>query len=180
VSAFGGRRLHPVPANLRPVLVSVALVTGAVVLAFSVRMVVVNGPPWWAAAHRVTAAATAPMPSSPPIEDAWGLRFTAVQLLADNGLVEMRYVILDNTKANRLHADSGSPASMPTIQVEGSGKVVKSNSLLFHIHHEWDQGGDGRSYSIVYGNAGGVLYRNALVTIVMADGLKLQHIPVRG
>jgi hypothetical protein len=179
VSAFD-KRPYPVPANLRPVLISLAFVTGAVVLAFSLRMMVVSGPAWWAAGHRQTAAATAPMPASPMIEDAWGLRFTVVQLLADNGLVEMRYVILDNAKANRLHADSGSLASMPTIDVEGSGKVVKSNSLLFHIHHEWDQGGDGRSYSIIYGNAGGVLYRNALVTIVMADGLKLQHIPVRG
>jgi hypothetical protein len=179
VSAFG-KRPYPVPANLSPLLIAVALVTGTVLLAFSLRMVVVNGRAWWAASHPATAAATAPMPSSSPIENAWGLRFTTVQLLADNGLVEMRYVILDNAKANRLHADSGSAASMPSIHVEGSGKVVKSNSLLFHIHHEWDQGGDGRSYSIVYGNAGGVLYRNALVTIVMADGLKLQHIPVRG
>ena len=110
----------------------------------------------------------------------WGIRFTVVQLLADNGLVELRYQVLDNNKANRLHSDNTSLTNLPTIYVEGIDKTVKSNSLLFHIHHEWESGSDGRSYSIVYGNAGGVIYPRALVTISLPDGLKLQHVPVSG
>lgn len=120
------------------------------------------------------------MPASAQIEDRWGIRITLVQLLADNGLVELRYQVLDNDKANRLHADTSSLASIPTLRAEGTGLVVKPNSLLFHIHHEWDQGSDGRSYSIVYGNAGGAIQPNGRVTVVMADGLQLQHVPVFG
>ena len=45
-----------------------------------------------------------------------------------------------------------------------------------HFHH-----GDvtaGRTYSIIYGNAGGVVTVGAYVTIVMKDGLKIEHIEV--
>jgi hypothetical protein len=161
-------------------LVPLAVLTAAGVLAFGLRLGANYGTAWWNANHRPVASKTAQMPASSRIEQDWGIRFTVVQLLADNGLVELRYQVLDNTKANRLHADNTSLSNLPTLYVEGTDRVVKSNSLLFHIHHEWDQGSDGRAYSIVYGNAGGALYPRALVTIALPDGLKLQHVPVSG
>jgi hypothetical protein len=155
-----------------------AVVVGAATLAFGLRV----GAAYVESRQPVRHASpqTAPMPASPQIEEGWGIRFTVVQLLADNGLLEMRYVVLDNTKANRLHSDSTSLANLPVVLVEGTSKTVKSNSLLFHIHHEWDQGTDGRDYSFVYGNAGGAIHTGTRVTIAMPDGLKLQHIPVYG
>jgi hypothetical protein len=167
-------------ARVRRLLIATAVLAGAALLFFGLRVVAADGQAWWDANHRPTAAAGAAMPTSSQIEEAWGIRFTLVQLLADNGMVELRYEVLDVNKANRLHADSSSLTDIPYIRVEGIGKVVKANSLMFHIHHDWTQGVEGRNYSIVYGNAGGVIYRNALVTIVMSDGLSLQHIPVRG
>ncbi|MDQ6922511.1 MAG: hypothetical protein M3170_13010 [Candidatus Dormibacteraeota bacterium] len=161
-------------------LVPVAVLAAAGILAFGLRVGATYGTTWWSANHRPIASKTAQMPASSRIEQDWGIRFTVVQLLADNGLVELRYQVLDNPKANRLHADNTSLSNLPTLYVEGTDRVVKSNSLLFHIHHEWDQGSDGRAYSIVYGNAGGALYPRALVTIALPDGLKLQHVPVSG
>jgi hypothetical protein len=183
MSAFPGSTFRTSPmtrSRLGRLLVPLAVLAAALVLAFGLRVGVSQGQTWWSANHRPIAPKAAPTPASPRIEQDWGIRFTVVQLLADNGLVELRYQVLDNTKANRLHADSTSLDNLPTIYVEGTDKVVKSKSLLFHIHHEWEQGSDGRSYSIVYGNAGGVIYPRALVTISLPDGLKLQHVPVSG
>jgi hypothetical protein len=183
MSVFSGSTLRTSPVTrgrLGRLLVPLAVLAAAAVLAFGLRAGATYGKTWWDAGHRPVAAKAAPMPTNSRIEQDWGIRFTVVQLLADNGLVELRYQVLDNTKANRLHADNTSLANLPTLYVEGTDKIVRSNSLLFHIHHEWDQGSDGRAYSIVYGNSGGALYARALVTIALPDGLKLQHVPVSG
>jgi hypothetical protein len=157
-----------------------AILVGALLVAFSLRVGGGAVQSWWSASHRTLAPSSATMPTSPRIEQEWGIRLMVVQLLADNGLVEVRYQVLDINKANRLHADSSSLTNLPTIYLEGTDKVVKSNSLLFHIHHEWEQGSEGRAYSIVYGNPNGALYPRAFVTVAMPDGLKLQHVPVSG
>jgi hypothetical protein len=120
------------------------------------------------------------MPASSQIEDVWGIRVTLVQLLGANGLVELRYQVLDVAKANRLHADATSLTVIPIMKVEGTNTVVRPNSLMFHIHNDWTSTLDGKSYSIIYGNPAGIVYKNGLVTVVMADGLELRHIPVRG
>jgi hypothetical protein len=130
-------------------------------------------------AERAAAQAVrTPMPTSPQIEQEWGVRVTLVQLLAAGGLVEIRYEVLNTDRANRLHADT-SVDSIPFLLLEGSTKEIKSSSLMFHYHHG-DKGTEGRTYSIVYGNSGGILHRGSLVTVRMADGLTLQHVPVNG
>ena len=118
------------------------------------------------------------MPTNPEIEQQWGVRVTLVQLLADGGLVEVRYEVLNTDRANRLHADT-SLDTIPSILLEGSSNQIKPRSLMFHYHHG-DKGTEGRTYSIVYGNAGSILHRGSLVTVRMADGLLLQHVPVLG
>ena len=116
------------------------------------------------------------MPTSAAIESQWGIRFTNVVLLADGGLVEMRYQVLDPSKSARIH--SGSLKDLPTIKVEESGKVVGSQSLMFHFHHG-DTNALGRTYSILYGNAGGAIHLHSRVAIQLPDGLQLQHILVQ-
>jgi hypothetical protein len=51
---------------------------------------------------------------------------------------------------------------------------------MFHFQHGVGQGADGRTYSIIYGNAENVVHKFAKVAIVMPDGLELQHVPVAG
>lgn len=167
-----GWRANRLLAPLAAAVAAFAIVAG-------LRFGVTYGQEAWTHYQLVTHRATSmAMPSSPQIEAKWGIRFTQAQLLADGGLIELRYQILDNGKAARLHDQSNSLANIPWIEVEGTGGKVVSNSLLFHIHHEYDTGSEGRSYSIVYGNAGGVIGPRALISIHMADGLVLRHVPV--
>ena len=115
-------------------------------------------------------------PASPAVEAAWGMRFTNVLVLADNGGVELRYQVIDDAKAAKIHQGAHGSNELPTITVEGTNAAVAPSSVLMHFHH-----GDataGRTYSIIYGNAGGVVSSGELVTIVMKDGLKIQHVEV--
>jgi hypothetical protein len=170
-----GRRLG------RSTAIALAVICGAALISLAARIGTGYGQAAWTAHQLAEHSSTSrTVPTSPQIEAQWGVRVMRVQLLADNGLVEVRYQVLDNDKANRMHADSNSLADIPNLRVEATGHMIRSNSLLFHIHHEWEQGADGRSYSIVYGNAGGALRPHALVTISMSDGLQLRHVPTTG
>ncbi len=160
-------------------LAAIAAGAAAFVIVSGLRFGVTYGEEAWThyqlQSHRATSTA---MPSSPQIEAKWGIRFTQAQLLADGGLIELRYQVLDNGKASRLHDQSNSLANIPWIEVEGTGGKVVSNSLLFHIHHEYNTGSEGVTYSIIYGNAGGIIGPRALISVHMADGLVLRHVPV--
>ncbi len=171
---------RPTRSRSHRLLAAVAVLLAAGLLAFTLRAGAEQAQRWWFSTQAPHVSATAPMPASSQIEDVWGIRITLVQLLADNGLVEMRYQVLDVGKANRLHADATSLSVIPTLRIEGMTQSVRTNSLMFHIHNDWTSTLDGKVYSIIYGNPAGKVYRNGLVTVVMADGLELRHIPVRG
>jgi hypothetical protein len=146
------------------------LVLGAVL---GVRTAVARHP----AAVTPAGAGLTAVPTSPAIEQRWGVRFTHVTILADGGVVELRYLALDPATAGRLH--SGSLANLPVLVAEDSGKVVRSSSQMFRAHtaHAGDDV-QGRSYSVVYGNAGAALHAGGRVSVVLADGLHLDHVPV--
>jgi len=115
------------------------------------------------------------VPTSPLIEQTWGIKVTAVVLLADGGLVAIRYQVVDPAKDGKLH--SGGTANLPVLIDERTGREIRSSAALMHVHYA-DGGTDGRSYSILYGNSGGALRRGAIVTIRMVDGTSLRHVTV--
>ena len=127
---------------------------------------------------RVQAPPTAVMPTSAAIEQNWGIRFTTLAVLADGGLIELRYQVVDPSKSARIHTGDATSElkNLPVLVVEGTGAKVESRSVMFHFHHASDK--DGRLYSIIYGNAGGALKPHTFVTIRLSDGLALQHVPV--
>lgn len=127
--------------------------------------------------HPGAATATSKVPTSSAIESAWGIRFTAVNLIADGGMVEVRYEVVDASKGGRIHRDA-SLKDLPMIVTEPSGQQVTSRDLMFHVHHSVVGHDEGRAYSIVYGNAGSAVKPGSWVTIRMSDGLQLQHVPV--
>lgn len=117
-----------------------------------------------------------PVPLSAAVEATWGLRFTDVIVVADNGGVELRYQVLDEGKSAKIHQGTGTNNQLPTMQVEASGAKITPSSVLMHFHH-----GDptaGRSYSIIYGNAGGAVRRGDFITLTMKDGLTIKHVQV--
>ena len=128
-------------------------------------------------AQAISAAHPAgPFPSSPTIEAVWGMRFTNVLVLADNGGVELRYQVIDTAKAAKIHQGTMMTNELPTIQVEGTSQSVTPSAVLMHFHH--GDASAGQTYSIIYGNAGGVISSGELVTIIMKDGLTIKHIHV--
>jgi hypothetical protein len=171
-----GVRSRPLGRFLAGAFLLLALGAGL----FGARLVASNGGP---AAfnpfqpHSAAATATSKVPTSSAIETAWGIRFTAVHLLADGGMVEVRYEVVDSSKGGRIHRDQ-SLKDLPMIVVEPSGQVVTSRDLMFHVHHSAAAHDEGRAYSIVYGNAGSAVKPGSWVTIRMSDGLQLQHVPV--
>jgi len=56
------------------------------------------------AQQAATAAAFRSFPANPTIEERWGIRFTAVNVLADGGIVELRYIVIDPAKGARIHS----------------------------------------------------------------------------
>jgi hypothetical protein len=122
------------------------------------------------------AQATAP-PVNPAIEQAWGIRFTNVVLMADGGMVELRYVVVNPATAGRIHSGGQNNANLPMVINEATGARIKPTSAMLHFHHG-NQTSDGRAYSIVYGNAGNAVRIGKTVTIEMTDHSKLEHFQV--
>jgi hypothetical protein len=171
VPTRGGGSVRRLLVPLVLILVTASVVFGAR-SAISAKMI--TNP--FAKPAPVVPAGPVAMPTSAAIESQWGIRFTNLVLLADGGLVEMRYQVLDPSRSSRIH--SGSMADLPKIKVEESGKLVTSQSLMFHFHHG-ETNAQGRTYSILYANAGGAIHLNSRVAIQLPDGLSLQHILVK-
>ena len=116
-------------------------------------------------------------PTNPAIEQAWGIRFTTAIVLADNGLIDLRYVVVNPSTAGRIHSGSQNQPQLPTVRNERTGSQIKPSAAVLHFHHG-STSADGRTYSIVYGNAGDALRSGDMVTVIMKGGLKLEHLQV--
>jgi hypothetical protein len=135
-----------------------------------------------ATGHHTAPAPVAPThvaaaPSNPAIEQAWGIKFTNAVLLADNGLVDLRYIVVNPSTAGRIHSGAQNQPQLPTVRNERTGALIKPSAAVLHFHHGTTTA-DGRTYSVIYGNAGNALRSGDLVTIIMKDGLKLEHLQV--
>jgi hypothetical protein len=126
-----------------------------------------------------------PLPSSPAVEAAWGIRFTAVLLEADRGLVDMRYQVVDPAKSGRIHGGKSGVdpkaqlANLPTIILEsGRGRLTPSSAMMHFEHFHFQTELVGSTYSLLYGNSGGLLHLGDTITIHLSDGLQLQHVVV--
>jgi hypothetical protein len=168
-----GARSRPVGRFLIALLVLLALGAGL----FGARLVASRGGLAAVNPFQAHPAGGTSVPTSSAIESSWGIRFTAVNLIADSGMVELRYEVVDSSKGGRIHRDR-TLADLPTLIAEPGGRQVTSHDLMFHIHRGVTAHDEGRAYSIVYGNANDALRPGSFVTIKMADGLTLKHFPV--
>jgi hypothetical protein len=168
----GAARPAPTSAPARRA-VRLAALTAAAMAVFGATLGVRSlvGP----APANVTVAPSTPMPRSPEIESTWGVRITSITLLADTGVIDVRYTVLDDGKAARLHVDGND--GLPELRTSDHGTVFPE-AVMFHFHSKADQVA-GQGYDIVYGNAHGALHVGSLVTVVMSDGLELRNAPVR-
>ena len=107
-----------------------------------------------AAAARVVDPAT--------LEAEFGIRVTLVAVTADGGLVDLRFAVVDRTKAAQLLHDA---ASMPALYIERSGRVLTASHPLAHKMTILD----GATYFLFYPNSGGAIQSGTQVSIVIDD-----------
>jgi hypothetical protein len=95
------------------------------------------------------------------LEKQYGIQIMQIGLTASDGLVDVRFKILDAAKARKL---LGAPASAPVL-------IAGNNPPLTPPHHALHGAkfGDGLVYFILYPNVRGAIKHGAEVTVAMGD-----------
>jgi hypothetical protein len=111
------------------------------------------------------------VPQDRQLESSLGIRIAQAAVVADGGIVELRYTVLDGQKASRFQNDVHHP---PVLHSERrKGDVYRA--ALMKQGHELRPG---QTYYILYLNNGNAI-RSGETLEVEAGGAKLQHVPVR-
>ncbi|MGV8966509.1 MAG: hypothetical protein ACOH2F_09530 [Cellulomonas sp.] len=135
----------------------------AIVVAVLMAVIITN-----LAASRAPASTI--VPESSAMENALGVRFSRVAVVADGGLITVSYVVLDAEKATRFQSDREHP---PVLRSESRDRGTHRVSLMKQGHSLRA----GQTYYLVYENTAGALRSGEQVTIDDGD-LHLPHVPV--
>ncbi|GAB3058795.1 hypothetical protein GCM10027053_20960 [Intrasporangium mesophilum] len=100
-----------------------------------------------------------------------GVRITRVAMTGAGGLVDLRFQVVDPTRAQALH-DADTP---PALIDEASGLVVRS-LLMDHAHSGPFR--QGATYYYVFNNPGNWVDRGHRVTVLLGDA-QVEHVIVR-
>ncbi len=130
---------------------------------------------------RMTARADGDQPSSPAdiemprsaqMESEYGIRVERVSLIAEGGIVELRYILLDADAAGVLHATE------PDYQNDFP-HVIAGDTVIDEptFHHHGGELVTGRELSILYGNLDGAVVEGETVAIEIGD-TRLDGVPV--
>jgi hypothetical protein len=111
------------------------------------------------------------VPHDGQLEATLGIRFSQAAVVADGGLVELRYVVLDTQKASAFQNDTAHP---PTLKSERNGKIAWRPALMKQGHELRP----GQSYYLLYLNNRGAIKRGDTIEIDSGQR-KLLHVPVR-
>jgi hypothetical protein len=143
------------PAWVRRVLLPVVLAAVAVAAG-------------WAGMRFVAGANDPVVPASSAVETAWGVRMTSVNVGADGGLVDLRFVVLDPSKATALMA--GQRDVVPRLAVDDKGLKTFYPSMTVHR-----QMTAGRTYVMLYRTTGGTIRSGQEMTILVGN-LRIDHV----
>jgi hypothetical protein len=125
-------------------------------------------------AYRTSGSASADKPGTPVsaavLESKYGTRIDLVALTALGGLVQLRFTVLDKTKAETLFQVA---ENMPSLIAEPSGKVLHAPTGMRHHLNLLDGG----SYFVLFANSGNALSGGTQVS-VQIDNVKLEHLVV--
>lgn len=107
------------------------------------------------------------VPLSPGIEERFGIRFTGLHVLAREGLIDLRYRVIDAGKAKNFgHYTETSP-----LLIGRGGKTVEVTIMGMHNHRVEA----GRIYYILYRNTGNAIKSGDRVTLQI-DDMKIENI----
>ncbi len=136
-------------------------------LALAIAAILIGGLIWrvWSAVQ------PAPLPGVPATEAAlqekWGVRVSHIAVLADGGLVDFRFQIIDPDKAAPLF----DLTTRPILYVEKNGGMVDS---LYHPPHGHNIV-PGQSQYFIYNNTKGAIHSGDAVSVVIGD-MRLEHV----
>lgn len=112
------------------------------------------------------------MPQSAQLEASLGIRISQAAVVADGGIVELRYTVLDPQKATTFQSNVAHP---PVLRSEQNRGTAVYRTALMKQGHTLRPG---QSYFILYLNNHGVIHSGGTLEID-AGGGRLVHVPVR-
>jgi hypothetical protein len=115
---------------------------------------------------------TVVVPTSPQIEEKWGIRVSQIGVTADGGMVDFRFVVVDPNKALELMSK---PDNLPILAAEDSGIYVNSAAIM-STRHDLNAG---TTYFLLFRNTQGAIKPGTKVSVLFPDELKLQHVVAR-
>ena len=105
-------------------------------------------------------------------EDRTGIRFVRVALTGGGGLLDVRYQVLDSTKALEAFEQTG-PGHPTLVDEATEAKIVQP--FMGHAGHP--DLNEAVTYFVILENPGDVVQPGGTVTVVMG-GARLEHVPV--
>ncbi|MCU1686652.1 MAG: hypothetical protein JWQ81_7391 [Amycolatopsis sp.] len=111
------------------------------------------------------------VPQDRQLESSLGIRISQAAVVADGGLVEIRYTVLDGQKASKFQNDVHHP---PLLHSERRNGDVYRAALMKQGHELRP----GQTYYILYLNNANAI-RSGETLEIDAGGARLQHVPVR-
>ncbi len=124
----------------------------------------------WHSAGSASAVRAYQVPTDPDMEAGLGVRFVRAAVVADGGIVELRYTVLDPQRASRFQNDVKHP---PVLHSERRKGNVYRTALMRQGHDLRP----GQSYYILYLNNQGSI-RPGDTMEIDAGGKKLRKVPV--
>jgi hypothetical protein len=144
------------------------------VVAIILGVILLSGALFWQRQERPPATMAermAPMPVSAEIEAKYGVRIAQVALIADNGLIDLRYTVIDPDKAALM---TDSLENLPVI-VAANGAALDQRGAG-HRHGQNLQAGT--TYFLLYTNTKNALRPGDKVIVRVGD-LHMDNVPVR-
>ncbi len=111
-----------------------------------------------------------PVPRDPAVETATGARIERATLAADTGLLDIRYVVLNPTKARRTIGDTSKP---PRLESQRTHRVFDRVAEMRNAHELRG----GQTYYVLYLNTAGNLKRGDAIDITFG-GVTLHGVPI--
>jgi hypothetical protein len=96
------------------------------------------------------------------MEDRYGIKFNLVAVTAAGGLVDVRFTVIDQEKAERILHDQD---TLPLLYVPTTGALLQAPQPHAHKFDFLS----GASYFLLYPNAGGAIQAGVPVSVVIND-----------
>lgn len=105
--------------------------------------------------------------SQAAFEEKWGIHISHIAVVADGGLIDFRFQVIDPDKASPVMEVE----TRPHLYVESTGQEVSS---LYHIMHNHAIQA-GKSHYLIFNNENGAIRSGTSVSVVLGD-MRLEHI----